>query len=373
MAEKLKILPLEDWIMDEETYPLIIAGPCSAESKEQISRTAKELDKISKVKLFRAGVWKPRTRPGTFEGAGIQALEWLIEIENETKLSAVVEVANKEHVVACINHGIKNIWIGARTTASPFAIQEIANAIKGIDIAVFVKNPINPDLDLWIGALERFNEAGINKLAAIHRGFFPFEKTDLRNIPKWEIPIELKSRYHNLPIICDPSHIAGTREYIHEISQKAMDINMDGLMIESHFNPSVALSDVKQQIKPGDLASLLDKLIIRRSSNGDHNFSDYLDKYREQIDSIDSQMIDLLSKRMRVVKDIGTYKHEKNIAVFQLKRWEEILKTRIHLGEKLGVQKTFLKKVLHLLHKESIMIQTEIMSVLNKSKVEKED
>jgi len=343
-----------------DSEPLIIAGPCSAESEEQILDTAKQISSKTSTHIFRAGIWKPRTRPGNFEGIGEKGLKWLEKVKEQTGMMVATEVAKPEHVNLALKYNIDILWIGARTVANPFSIQEIADSLKNIDIPVFIKNPINPDLSLWIGAIERIRETGISKIVAIHRGFYPYEKTKFRNIPKWEIPIELKRKFHNLPIICDPSHISGNTNYIQEISQKALDLNFNGLMIETHNNPKIALSDSEQQLTPKKLEQLLKALIIRTSPIVVNK--EVLQQYREQIDSIDQQMLELLSKRMDVIDKIGKYKLNNNITIFQLRRWENILKTRTELGVKMGLNNTFIKEILQLMHKESIQIQNKIMN-----------
>jgi len=345
--------------------PLIIAGPCSAESEEQVMQTAKQIAALGSVNIFRSGIWKPRTRPGNFEGVGEEGLQWLQQVKKETGLLTAVEVANHEHVELVAKYDIDILWIGARTTSNPFSVQELADSLKGFDKPVLVKNPINPDVNLWVGALERLHKAGIEKLAAIHRGFFPFEATPLRNIPKWEVPIELKSICHDLPIICDPSHIAGNTEYIPGIAQKAMDLNMDGLMIETHYNPTTALSDMNQQVTPNQLGNLLEKLVYRTTSTKDKDFANVLEILRSQIDSIDQQMLELLSQRMGIVEEIGNYKSKNEVTILQLRRWEKIMSTRIKLGKKLGLTEDFVKKLLQLVHKESIQRQTEVMNKIS--------
>jgi chorismate mutase len=362
------IEPIQNWFADSCKGPFIIAGPCSAESEEQVLNTAHQINNINCVKVFRSGIWKPRTRPETFEGVGDIGLSWLQKVKEETNLLITTEVAQPEHIDKCLKAGIDMIWIGARTTANPFSVQAIADALKGTDIPVLIKNPINPDVNLWIGALERIAKAGVKRIAAVHRGFYPFEETSLRNIPKWEIPIELKRHFNNLPIVCDPSHIAGTRNGIQDISQRALDLNMDGLMIESHINPDNALSDAQQQLTPQDLNNILSSLVYRKSSVENIELLDKLEQFRNQIDSIDNQMLELLSQREKITKEIGIYKHKNNIAVFQLKRWEQIFKTRNELGKKLGLSKDFLKKILQLIHKESIQTQIEIMRKKNGKK-----
>lgn len=355
------IKPISDWFKRLDTRPIVISGPCSAESEEQLLSTARELKKVEQVKIFRAGVWKPRTRPNTFEGRGLDALQWLNQVKLETGLLTMVEVASPKHVEMCLRHNVDVLWIGARTTSNPFSVQELASALQGMNIPVMVKNPINPDINLWIGALERIYKAGITKLAAIHRGFYPFEKTIHRNIPKWEIPIELKSRYHDLPIICDPSHIAGNRKYIAEMAQKALDLNMDGLMIESHFNPDQALSDGEQQLTPADLDQVLRGLVCRVNSL-DPSDVDQLEVFRNQIDSVDAQLIELLAQRMKIVGEIGEYKSQKNITILQLERWEKVRERGIELGKTLGLSENFITQLLRMIHKEAILKQNEVMN-----------
>lgn len=364
MEKLLDIIPITDWFEQLKDKPVIISGPCSAETEEQLLSTAREIRKINLVSILRAGIWKPRTRPDTFEGVGKIGLQWLQKVKEETGLLTAVEVATPEHIEQCLKHNVDIIWIGARTTSNPFSIQELAHTLKGTDISVLVKNPVNPDIDLWIGALERFNKAGIKKLAAIHRGFYPFEKTSLRNIPKWEVPIELKSRFHNLPVICDPSHISGTTEYIENIAQKALDLNFDGLMIEAHIAPEHALSDAKQQLSPQELKNLLNNLVFRKPTSDNIDFINNLEQYREQIDSIDTQMLELMAQRMKIVEQIGKYKCENNVTILQLRRWEKIISTRTGFGKKLGLSVDFINKLLQLVHKESIHKQTEVMNEL---------
>ncbi len=358
MGDLKDILPINKWFDELSSKPLIIAGPCSAESEKQVIETALEIASNNSANIFRSGVWKPRTRPGNFEGVGLKGLKWLQKVKEETGLLVTTEVATVEHIKMCLDHNIDILWVGARTTSNPFSVQELANACKGIDIPIMIKNPINPDTELWIGAIERFHSAGIKKLAAIHRGFYPFEQTKLRNLPKWEIPIELKSRFNNLPIICDPSHISGSTEFISEISQKAIDLNFDGLMIETHNNPMLALSDAKQQITPKELDNLLTNLVIRHylEENGK------LEMYRHQIDSIDTQMLELLSQRMDIISEIGKYKKKENITIFQLRRWENIIKTRTKTGQSLNLNKDFIIELLQLVHKESISKQNKILN-----------
>lgn len=358
MSNSLVVNPLDSWIKTDN-QPLIISGPCSAESEKQMLETARELAKINTVKIFRAGIWKPRTRPNMFEGHGEKALKWLQLVKHETNLKTTVEVANPTHVELALKYGVDVLWLGARTVVNPFSVQEIANALKGVDIPVLVKNPLNPDISLWVGALERINDAGIQNLAAIHRGFDFFKKSAFRNAPMWEIPIELKRLYPSLPIITDPSHITGKRSLLAEISQKAFDLEMDGLMIESHYKPDEALTDAKQQITPAELKKLLDKLIIRERK-GNFEFETKLEEYRSEIDKLDAEMIDILARRLDIIDSIGRYKKENNITILQLKRWSNILQERLENGRNLGVDPEFLIKILELVHRESIIRQTRI-------------
>ena len=366
MAGLENITPWNEWFSFNQDSPLLIAGPCSAESEEQVLSTARELAKIDQVKVFRSGIWKPRTRPGNFEGVGETGLKWLRKVKEETGLLTAVEVAYPEHIKACVDNGIDIVWIGARTTANPFSVQELANTLQGVDIPVLVKNPVNPDLSLWIGAIERLYKAGIRKLAAVHRGFFPFESTSYRNIPKWELVIELKRTYPNLNIFSDPSHIGGTRDLIEGLSQKALDLNMNGLMIESHISPDTAKSDAKQQITPAQLSEILENLSIRKANGLSEQVQNVLDQYREQIDSIDNQMLELLAQRMDIVANIGKYKCENDITILQLRRWESIIETRSRLGSTLGLEEEFVLKLLQLVHKESIQKQSTVMEGLEK-------
>jgi len=358
MSNSLNIKELNSWL-NTNNKPVIISGPCSAESEDQLIKTAIEIAKIDDVKLFRAGVWKPRTRPNMFEGHGEKALKWLKLVKQETGLKTTVEVANPKHVELALKYDVDVLWLGARTVVNPFSVQEIAEALNGVDIPVMVKNPLNPDLSLWVGALERLNQVGISKLAAIHRGFDFFKKSAFRNAPMWEIPIELKRLYPSLPIFTDPSHITGKRSLIAEISQKAFDLEMDGLMIESHYQPEKALTDAKQQITPQALKLLLEKLIIRKRA-GDFAFETKLEEYRSEIDKLDAEMIDILARRLEVIDSIGKYKKENNITILQLKRWSNILQERLENGKNLGMDPEFLIKILELVHKESIARQTRI-------------
>lgn len=358
MSNNLIIKELKSWLAIDN-QPLIISGPCSAESEEQLLSTARQLAQIKAVKLFRAGVWKPRTRPNMFEGHGERALKWLQSVNRETGLKTTIEVANPKHVELALKYQIDVLWLGARTVVNPFSVQEIADSLRGVDIPVMIKNPLNPDLSLWIGAFERLNDSGITKLAAIHRGFDFFKKSAYRNAPMWEIPIELKRLYPNLPVITDPSHISGKRSLLAEIAQKALDLEMDGLMIESHYNPETALTDAKQQITPNALNKLIENLIIREKK-GDIAFESRLEEFRTEIDRLDAEMIGILARRMEIIDAIGQYKKENNITILQLKRWSNILIERLENGTNLGLEPDFLIKILELVHKESIARQTRI-------------
>lgn len=345
-----------------KTKPFIISGPCSAETEEQMVATARQLAATGKVHALRAGIWKPRTRPGQYEGAGAEGLQWLMLAKQETGLPVTTEVANAAHVEACLKAGVDILWVGARTTVNPFSVQEVADALKGVDIPVMVKNPVNPDLELWIGALERLNKAGITRLAAIHRGFSSSEKGPFRNAPMWDLPIELKTRIPDLDIICDPSHIAGNRDLIALICQKALDLDMVGLMIESHINPDAAWSDAKQQVTPAALSKIIDGLVVRTPSSDNKSFKDTLSLLREQIDVLDDEIMQKLSSRMKISEKIGQYKKENNVTILQVSRWEEIIQTRISLGKAMGLNEQFTHDLLKLIHHESIQVQTRVMN-----------
>ena len=339
--------------------PWMIAGPCSAESQEQLLSTARAIQ--SNSDLFRAGVWKPRTRPNSFEGIGEQALEWLQVVKQETDLRVATEVANAQHVEKCLQADIDVLWLGARTTVNPFYVQEIAEALNGVDIPVLVKNPLHPELSLWIGALERLNKAGINQLAAIHRGFFTLEQSAFRNEPKWEIPIRLKKKYPELPIICDPSHISGNTAMIQEVAQTALDLNMDGLMVETHVSPQIALSDAEQQITPKQLANLISSLVLRETSAEDKNFNEQLKKLRMLIDEVDMKLLQVMGERTKLVQEIGRFKKENSVTILQIERWFEILKTRQEMGVSCDLENQIVSELFELIHKHSILTQTDIM------------
>jgi len=340
--------------------PLLIAGPCSAESKTQVLETGRAIAESGHASIFRAGVWKPRTRPGSFEGIGTPALGWLQDLKAETGMPVATEVANAWHVEACLEHDIDYLWIGARTTVNPFYVQEIAEALRGVDIPVLVKNPLHPDIGLWIGALERFNHCGIKQLMAIHRGFYAYEPAPYRNEPKWDLAIKLKRWMPELPIICDPSHIAGNTDLIAEVSQTALDLGMDGLMIETHHNPASALSDAQQQITPASLSTLMNTLVLRKSDFDDTEHLQKLRMIRNHIDGLDERLLGLLAERLALVSEIGTIKKDNNVMIFQLKRFFEILKTRKGIGDDLGLPKDLVHELFELIHKHSINIQNKI-------------
>lgn len=342
-----------------EQRPLVISGPCSAESEEQVIQTAKELSDVG-IKLFRAGIWKPRTRPNSFEGLGSVALPWLKKVKDELGMYTAIEVANVKHVYEALKFGIDILWLGARTTANPFAVQEIADTLRGMNIPVLIKNPVNPDVELWIGAIERLYNAGITKLAVIHRGFSSFQDTIFRNHPQWQLPIEIRRRLPEIPIITDPSHICGNREMLYQVSQKAMDLNFDGLIIESHINPEKALSDSKQQVTPRELKQLLDKLVVR-TPEVENGLMLTLEELRAQIDKLDNELLKIFEKRMKIADEIGTYKKKNNIAILQTKRWDEILKRHTAEGQKMGLSEEFTKRIFYAIHQESINHQENIM------------
>lgn len=342
--------------------PFIISGPCSAETEEQLLATARQVAATGKVHALRAGIWKPRTRPGQYEGCGDQGLAWLVKAGKETGLPVTTEVANAAHVEAALKAGLQFLWVGARTTVNPFSVQEVADALKGVDIPVLVKNPVNPDLELWIGALERLNRAGITKLGAIHRGFSSFEKGPFRNAPMWDLAIELKTRVPELDIICDPSHISGNRDLIALISQKALDLDMAGLMIESHINPDAAWSDAKQQVTPAALGRIIDGLAVRQVSSESKSFKDTLSVLRDQIDQLDDEIMSRMASRMKISEQIGQYKRDNNVTILQVTRWEEIIQTRVAMAKAMGIDEGFMRDLLRLVHHESIQIQERIMN-----------
>ncbi len=358
-------LELEPFTFPEvsDKRPIVMAGPCSAETEEQVLSTAKELSEFG-IRIFRAGIWKPRTRPSAFEGVGREGLPWLKKVKEQYGMLTAVEVANVKHVYESLKAGIDILWIGARTSANPFAVQEIADSLRGVEIPVMVKNPINPDIELWIGALERLNHAGIKKLAAIHRGFSVYTKSLYRNNPQWQVPIELRRRIPKLPIITDPSHICGSRDLLFEISQKALDLSFDGLIIESHINPDKALSDAKQQLKPCALNELIENLILRKSDIENTMLMTSIEELRNEIDKYDDKILDIFELRMKVAEKIGEYKKKNSITILQSTRWDELLHKRIESAAKKGLSEEFIIKVFRAIHQESINVQTRIMNAI---------
>lgn len=352
---ELELKPLN--IQSDNERPFVIAGPCSAETEEQVMKTAKELASKG-CHNFRAGVWKPRTKPGGFEGNGEKAMPWLQEVKKETGMKVSTEVATPEHVEIALKYGVDILWVGARTSANPFAMQALADSLKGVDVPVLVKNPVNPDLELWIGALERINGAGVKRIGAIHRGFSSYDKKIYRNLPMWQIPIELKRRIPELPILCDPSHIGGCRELIAPLCQQAMDMGFEGLIVESHCEPDKAWSDAKQQVTPDVLDYILSLLVVRDGTTTTEGIS----QLRSQIDDLDNQLMDLLAKRMRVCREIGQYKKEHNMTVVQTGRYNEILDKRGAQGALCGMSPEFVKQAFEMIHEESVRQQIEIIN-----------
>lgn len=352
---ELELQPLN--LPSDNERPFVIAGPCSAETEEQVMTTATQLAQKG-CHIFRAGVWKPRTKPGGFEGNGEMALPWMKRVKEETGMLVSTEVATPEHVELALKYGIDILWVGARTTANPFAMQALADSLRGIDVPVFVKNPVNPDLELWIGAMERINQAGIKRMAAIHRGFSSYDKKIYRNLPMWQIPIELHRRIPELPIICDPSHIGGRRELIAPLCQQAMDLGFEGLIVESHCNPDCAWSDAKQQVTPDVLDYILSLLVIRDETSTTED----IQMLRKQIDELDNDLMSLLAKRMRVCREIGQYKKEHNMTVLQANRYNEILEKRGAQGALCGMSAYFIAQIFEGIHEESVRQQLEIIN-----------
>ena len=347
--------------------PIIIAGPCSAESEEQVLKTAHALAKQN-IDLFRSGIWKPRTRPGSFEGVGVIGLNWLKKVKEETGLKVTTEVAKRDHVFEALKAGIDVLWLGARTTVNPFSVQEVADALKGVDIPILIKNPINPDVKLWMGAIERIYKAGISKIGVIHRGFSAFGNSKYRNEPRWQLVIELKRLIPNLQIICDNSHICGRRDTLAKIAQRAMDLQMDGIMTEVHPTPDDAWSDAAQQITPSVFGKMVKGLKLRADTTDDVEFLEHIDDLRHQIDEIDNELLNLYGKRMQLSEDIGKYKKKNNIAILQSSRWNEILEHAIEKGREKGLSDGFVMQVLTAIHQESINHQTKIMDESRQAK-----
>ncbi len=338
-----------------------IAGPCSAESEEQVIQTARDLSSKIPLSFYRAGLWKPRTSPNSFEGMGAAALPWMKKAKEETGVKIITEVATSQHVEWCLEYNFDALWIGARTTTNPFSVQEIAEALRGVNIPIFIKNPINPDLSLWIGAFERFQKVGLTDLSAIHRGFSVANKLPYRNKPLWEIPIEFKTQFPHIPLLCDPSHICGNRTLLKDVSQRAIDLGMNGIMIESHPNPDAALSDAAQQITPAQVAEMTEQLHYRSTSLTTDS-AQKLQALRDRVDALDADIIDLLGKRMSIAREMGALKKEEGIIIFQLERWKEILESRESWGKTAQLTETFLSAYLEAIHKESIRAQNGVMN-----------
>ncbi len=338
----------------------LVAGPCSVESREQVLKTAEFLSGLPQTSIFRAGVWKPRTRPGQFEGLGSKALPWLQEVKEKTKLPVAVEVARASHVQEALEAGMDILWLGARTVVNPFSVQEIANALQQSPVPVMVKNPVNPDLNLWIGAIERLQQAGAPAVAAVHRGFYFFDESPFRNAPMWEIPIELKRRFPHIPVICDPSHICGTTDRIPEVAQKALDLEMNGLMLEVHPQPGNAVTDAAQQLSFSALESLLHALVIR-DEDAKKQYQDRLSRLRLEIDKIDTELLEILARRMHIIREIGQYKKQQNITILQSNRFRQMISDRLDRAERYKLDRSFLLKLLQQVHKESVRIQQDIL------------
>lgn len=369
MTFKLDIFPKSVWKPDDR--PLLISGPCSAETPVQF-RTTLEQMLPSRPDVVRAGIWKPRTRPNNFEGVGNDALDWSVEIAHGMGLPIMVEVASGKHVEAALKARVDMLWIGARTTVNPFLVQEIADAVSGVEVPMLVKNPVSPDLELWIGAIERLNKAGIRKLGAIHRGFSGYEKSIFRNHPNWEIPIELKRLLPELLIICDPSHISGNRFLVPETAQVALDLDFDGLMIETHYDPENAWSDARQQITPAELNKLMEGLVFRREQTDDLVFNARLEELRGEIDQLDKLLIQLLQQRLELISALGAVKNNNNITILQPGRWAEILRTRLAYANELNIDRHFMTRLLHLLHQESINTQVKMFKEVRQQEVKKD-
>ncbi len=357
-TKPMKEIMQEKW----KKRPLIISGPCSAETEDQVLETATRLANTGKVDILRAGIWKPRTKPGMFEGIGMKGLPWMAQAKKITGLPITVEVATAKHVEDALHFDVDMLWIGARTTVNPFSVQEICDALRGVDIPVLIKNPINPDLELWCGGIERLQKVGVKQVGMIHRGFSNYGNTEFRNAPMWHLPIEMKRRFPEMMLICDPSHICGNRTLLQSVSQKSIDLDFDGLMIESHIDPDNAWSDAKQQITPERLAKMLDELIWRSENTDEKEFLTALATLREQINHIDDELLVLIGQRMKIADKIGAYKKDNNITILQTNRWNDILEKAYKKGEKLGLGKEFITKYFDAIHLESINHQNKIMN-----------
>ncbi|MBN2451409.1 MAG: bifunctional 3-deoxy-7-phosphoheptulonate synthase/chorismate mutase type II [Lentisphaeria bacterium] len=363
MSTALDLAPLTEWGLPSVARPIVIAGPCSAETEEQVLTTARGLQRLG-ISIYRAGIWKPRTRPGSFEGVGSVGLRWLQRVRAETGMLTAIEVANGKHVYEALRARIDILWVGARTTVNPFAIQELADVLSGVDVPVLVKNPVNPDVELWVGAIERLNKAGIRRIAALHRGFSGLEKSPLRNEPQWQIPIEVRRRFPTLPMFCDPSHISGRRDLVADIAQRAINLDYHGLMIETHCRPEEALSDAAQQVTPEQLGVILGRLVAREADGTDSDYQRRLSELREEIDRLDGDVMSVLARRMEVVEQIGRIKRENNITVLQTSRWDQIVR-RVHLrGTEYGFSPEFVDTVFKAIHQESINKQQRILDGL---------
>ena len=361
MADKLDLIPISEWGFFTLPRPMVIAGPCSAESEEQVMKTAEGLASFG-IHVFRAGIWKPRTHPGSFEGIGTPGLKWLQKVKEEFGMFTCTEVASKDHVLACLDHGLDILWIGARTSANPFMMQEIADTLGSTDIPVLVKNPVSPDLELWIGALERLNRAGVRKLGVIHRGFSTMQTGGYRNDPGWRVAIELRTRFPELPFFADPSHMGGDRKYLLELSQRAMDLGLEGLMIESHCNPDRALSDAKQQLTPEALRVMLgEQIVVRDADSESADYRENIDQLRARIDVIDENLLSILQARMAVSEKIGAYKKDHNIAILQTGRWDALLDNMVRKGQKENLDEHFIRALFSVIHEESVRVQNEIL------------
>ncbi len=360
MEYELDIIPGTEWGFFTLPRPMCIAGPCSAETEEQVMETARGLSAFG-IHVYRAGIWKPRTHPGSFEGVGTPGLKWLRKVKETYGMKVCTEVASEKHVLECIKYGVDIVWIGARTSANPFLMQEIADALEGTDIPVLVKNPVNPDIDLWVGALERLNRAGIKKLGVIHRGFSTSAPILYRNDPGWKLAIEMRTRYPQMAFFADPSHMAGDRKYLQELSQRAMDLGLDGLMVESHCNPACALSDAKQQLTPHDLQNLLESLVIRENTSDNEAYKDGIEALRARIDVIDDNLIKLLADRMEVSRKIGRYKKEHNVAIIQAGRWDALLAAMVARAREKGISEEAITAIMNAIHDESVKVQNEVL------------
>jgi chorismate mutase len=356
--QTMKEMVLEKW----NKRPLIISGPCSAETEEQVVETAQRLAKTGKIDILRAGIWKPRTKPGLFEGIGAKGLPWMLQAKKLTGLPVTVEVATGKQVQDALAFDVDVLWIGARTTVNPFSVQEVADALRGVDVPVLIKNPINPDLELWTGAVERVARAGVKNIGLIHRGFSSYGNTEYRNAPMWHLAIEMKRRNPGMPIICDPSHICGRRDILQDVSQVSVDLDFDGLMIESHIDPDNAWSDAKQQVTPERLAEILEAIKWRSESSSEKEFQSAFAAMREQINQLDDELLQILGQRMKVADKIGEFKKNNNITILQTKRWNEILERAILKGDKLGLSREFITKYFDAVHLESISHQNKIMN-----------